>query len=279
MNIRYFLSTIAILIFIAFLYDNLMAFKDGIVGLTKKDGQNIGCVCHQLEPNDSVSVRISGPAIVRPNDTANFVLSIAKGPAIAGGCDIAVSRGNLIVSPIDTFLQRIEQFPGSGYELTHKTPKLFSGDTVKFYFRYIAPSIANITDTIFANGNSTNNDESSDGDLWNYANNFVVSINSTLVSDPGSVIASNFMLLQNFPNPFNPSTRIEFATSKPGAVTLKVFDTNGKQIAVLMDNPNLSAGTHSVDFRASDYSLNSGVYFYELNVSGSSAVKKMILIK
>ena len=51
MKIRYTISTIAVLLFLVTLYSNLMAFMDGIVGFTKKNGESIGCVCHNLDPN------------------------------------------------------------------------------------------------------------------------------------------------------------------------------------------------------------------------------------
>ncbi len=279
MKIRYTVSAIVVLLFFVMLYDNLMAFKDGIVGFTKKNGESIGCVCHNLEPNDSISVRISGPSTVEQNDTAIFILSIANGPAIAGGCDIAVSRGNVITTPLDTFLKREEQFPGAGFELTHKEPKPFNGDTLKFIFRYVAPSTSNIVDTIFANGNSTNNDMSSDNDKWNFAANFTVSVIPTGVNNSGNTVAEDFVLAQNFPNPFNPSTTISFSQRYSGNVSLRVYDITGKTVANLINNEFFGAGKFDVSFDASVYGLNSGVYFYELRAGNISSVKKMLLTK
>lgn len=278
MKVRYTISVIVAVIFLASLYQNLMAFKDGIVGFTKKNGESIGCVCHNLDPNDTISVKITGPATVRTNDTAVYVLSIANGPAITGGCDIAVSRGTIYPSPVDTFLKRAEMFPGSGFELTHKTPKPFTGDTLKFIFTYIAPSVANIVDTIFANGNSTNNDLGSDNDKWNFAENFVISITTTRISDP-SEIADAFTLDQNYPNPFNPETNISYVLKRPESVSLRIFDAAGKTVAVLINNEFRGAGKHSVKFDSSPLGLGSGAYFYELKAGGNAVVKKMMLLK
>jgi hypothetical protein len=278
MKLRYILSSIAVVLFLVTLFENLMAFKDGIVGFTKKNGESIGCVCHNLEPNDTVSVRIFGPSSVRAGDTATFVLAIARGPAVTGGCDIAASRGSLIVSPLDTSLRRAEQFPGAGFELTHKNPKPFSGDTLKFTFRYIAPSTPNIVDTIFANGNSTNNDLSSDMDKWNFAQNFLVSV-TTVGLENNVTTAEGFSLSQNFPNPFNPSTSISFSLHKSGEVSLRVYDLNGRTVATLISNEFFQAGDHTVQLDAGKYNLNSGVYFYELRTEINSSVKKMLLVK
>lgn len=279
MKIRYTISAIAVLLFLVTLYSNLMAFMDGVVGFTKKNGESIGCVCHNLDPSDSVSVRIIGPSSVRQNDTATYILAIAKGPAITGGCDIATSRGNLITTPLDTFLKRAEQFPGAGFELTHKMPKAFVGDTLKFIFRYIAPAAPNTIDTIFANGNSTNNDLGSDNDKWNYATNFLVSITTTGVSNNSSVIADGFVLYQNYPNPFNPETKISYTLSRSGNVSLKVYDATGRTVANLINNEFRGAGEFEMNFNSSHYGLNSGVYFYELRTQQGSAVKKMLIVK
>lgn len=279
MKIRYTISAIAVLLFLVTLYSNLMAFMDGVVGFTKKNGESIGCVCHNLDPSDSVSVRIIGPSSVRQNDTATYILAIAKGPAITGGCDIATSRGNLITTPLDTFLKRAEQFPGAGFELTHKMPKAFVGDTLKFIFRYIAPAAPNTIDTIFANGNSTNNDLGSDNDKWNYATNFLVSITTTGVSNNSSVIADGFVLNQNYPNPFNPETKISYTLSRSGNVSLKVYDATGRTVANLINNEFRGAGEFEMNFNSSHYGLNSGVYFYELRTQQGSAVKKMLIVK
>ncbi|MEO8664423.1 MAG: choice-of-anchor V domain-containing protein [Ignavibacteria bacterium] len=276
------LKTFYVIIFIAFLfsiYDNLMAFRDGIVGLTKKNGNEIGCVCHSFKPNDSISVVISGPTHVAANDTAIYTLSIANGPAIAGGCDIAASLGNVYVSPLDTSLRRAESFPGSGFELTHIQPKLFSGDTLKFMFRYVAPSTPNITDTLFANGNSVNKDTTSDNDKWNYANNFAVTITPMSGINENNSIANSFELKQNYPNPFNPETRIDFDIRNSTRIDLQIFDISGKKIADLIKNKLYSAGNYSVTFNAAQFNLTSGAYFYKLSGEKFTEVKKMLLVK
>ncbi|MGF1669747.1 MAG: T9SS type A sorting domain-containing protein, partial [Balneolaceae bacterium] len=92
----------------------------------------------------------------------------------------------------------------------------------------------------------------------------------------------HFELKQNFPNPFNPSTNIQFVLSEPGTVTLQVFDVNGKRISTIINNENRNSGQHTISFDAS--SLASGVYFYRINLTSNSGrsfsdVKRMTLIK
>jgi glucose/arabinose dehydrogenase len=91
-----------------------------------------------------------------------------------------------------------------------------------------------------------------------------------------SPIVETFSLSQNYPNPFNPSTTIEFALSKSGYASMKVYDVNGREVAVLM-NSYMNAGTYNIYFDAGK--LSSGIYIYEL-VSGDLRMsKKMLLIK
>lgn len=95
------------------------------------------------------------------------------------------------------------------------------------------------------------------------------------------VIAENnvpekFDLKQNYPNPFNPSTTIKFDLPEDGAVTLKIFNVLGEEVALLI-NGEMRRGTHIVMFNAGG--LSSGVYLYRLEHNGLTQMKKMILIK
>jgi hypothetical protein len=85
-----------------------------------------------------------------------------------------------------------------------------------------------------------------------------------------------YSLSQNFPNPFNPVTKINYSIPKSGFVLLKVFDILGREIANLVSE-NKTSGYYSIDFNASD--LTSGVYFYKLTSGTYSEVKKMTVIK
>ena len=279
MKIRRIIFVVISFAFIFSIYENLMALRIGIVGLTKKDGNMTGCLCHEFKPNDTISVVISGPKTVRASDTAIYMLRITNGPAIAGGCDISTSLGNVYVSALDTNLRRAESFPGSGFELTHKYPILFTDDTLRILFKYVAPNTPNVIDTIFANGNSTNNDTTSHDDKWNYADNFLITVTPPVGIANNSQIVNSFALEQNYPNPFNPETRINFNLSKPSNISLKIYDIDGKAIADLIDNKFYNSGNYSVTFNAGQYNLTSGVYFYELSSDSYSDLKKMILVK
>ncbi|HUI28936.1 MAG TPA: protease pro-enzyme activation domain-containing protein [Candidatus Acidoferrales bacterium] len=85
-----------------------------------------------------------------------------------------------------------------------------------------------------------------------------------------------FGLLNNFPNPFNPTTRIEYNLPKGGYVTLKVYDILGREVVTLV-NENQETGIHFANFDG--LRLGSGVYLYHLIAPGINQVKKMSLMK
>ena len=89
----------------------------------------------------------------------------------------------------------------------------------------------------------------------------------------------DFILYQNFPNPFNPSTTIRFELKKRSKVLLRIIDPLGKLVTVLLNN-EMEAGTHNVMFNTSKFpSLSSGVYYFILTTDNTSESKGMVLIK
>lgn len=89
-------------------------------------------------------------------------------------------------------------------------------------------------------------------------------------------IPEGYALSQNFPNPFNPSTEIQFSIAKAGVTTLKIYDMLGKEVATLV-NRHLPAGTHKFTFDASR--LATGAYIYEMTSNGVRLSKKMSFMK
>jgi len=124
----------------------------------------------------------------------------------------------------------------------------------------------------------------------------IIYIKSFGPEEGGDRIASitdwrGYELYQNFPNPFNPSTKIKFTiptqpSSSPllkgrteeGFVTLKIYDVLGNEIATLI-NEQKPAGTYEVVFDAGLYNLSSGIYFYKLTAGHQTQNKKMLFIK
>ncbi len=81
---------------------------------------------------------------------------------------------------------------------------------------------------------------------------------------------------KNYPNPFNPSTKIYYDIERPEFVTLNIYDVNGKLINTLVNNSQ-PEGSYEVEFNGSG--LSSGVYYYTLNRGNYNETRKMILMK
>lgn len=90
---------------------------------------------------------------------------------------------------------------------------------------------------------------------------------------------NKFILFQNFPNPFNPSTTIYYILPQDEFVTLKVFDILGKETVVLIDNKLKEKGIHNYQLSNDNYQLSSGVYFYQLRAGDFIDTKKMIYLR
>jgi|AntRauTorckE6833_2_1112554.scaffolds.fasta_scaffold00354_23 photosystem II stability/assembly factor-like uncharacterized protein len=90
-------------------------------------------------------------------------------------------------------------------------------------------------------------------------------------------IPSTITLDQNYPNPFNPSTVINFEIPQNSRVKLEVFDMMGRKVRTLLNGKIRSAGQHSVTFNAND--LASGIYIYRLTAGTHVLTRKLTLIK
>jgi hypothetical protein len=91
-----------------------------------------------------------------------------------------------------------------------------------------------------------------------------------------SSIPKNYVLYQNSPNPFNPSTMIHYGLPKSSFVTLTVCNTLGQLVAQLV-NERQDAGFHDAVFRADN--LSSGMYFCRLQASDFVATTKLLLLR
>jgi photosystem II stability/assembly factor-like uncharacterized protein len=87
---------------------------------------------------------------------------------------------------------------------------------------------------------------------------------------------TEFILLQNFPNPFNPTTTIGFGIQNKSNVKITIINAIGEEVAIVL-NEEREAGFHQVEFNAS--TLPSGVYFYQLRAGSFVETKKMLLLK
>ena len=95
-------------------------------------------------------------------------------------------------------------------------------------------------------------------------------------TDDPNTTPKAYSLLQNVPNPFNPTTTFRFSLAVKSHVTLTVYDVKGHVVATVVDR-EMPAGAHGESFDAT--ALASGVYFYRIEASGFVQSKKMVILK
>ncbi len=113
------------------------------------------------------------------------------------------------------------------------------------------------------------------GDVLNYFQFSTAPWNPTGVPEAEKFFASNH------PNPFNPSTKIEFNLPKAGHLSLKIYNVRGELIRTLIDESRGAGADHIMWNGTNDQgsSVSSGVYFYEARTAGEVKVNKMALVK
>ena len=88
-------------------------------------------------------------------------------------------------------------------------------------------------------------------------------------------------LYQNVPNPFNPTTTIQFDLAHDGPVTLRIFDVAGHRVRTLLDG-KLAGNRHQVTWNGLDDTgrrVASGVYLYRLTAQDLTATRRLVLLK
>ncbi|MEJ2053396.1 MAG: endo-1,4-beta-xylanase, partial [Calditrichaceae bacterium] len=105
---------------------------------------------------------------------------------------------------------------------------------------------------------------------------YLDTVNVTVSIDESGQLPYAFNLSNNYPNPFNPTTTIDFTLPRNSKAKLIVYNVLGQEVAVVL-NKNMSAGKHQVTFNG--VKLSSGIYFYRLVAGEHVSVKKMMLLK
>ena len=109
--------------------------------------------------------------------------------------------------------------------------------------------------------------------MWNVAYD---DGSSSVEFEADPVVPNDLVLEQNYPNPFNPTTNISFTIPETANTTLKVYNTLGAEVAVLV-NGQMQAGRHTVTFNVAD--LPSGIYYYTMQQNNFTATKKCVILK
>jgi len=108
------------------------------------------------------------------------------------------------------------------------------------------------------------------------ANRLDTSSQSTQTSETNEPAPVSAFGLSNYPNPFNPTTEIQFTLSEANHVSLAVYDLQGREVARLVDAQQ-GAGSHTATFDASG--LPTGTYLYRLTVGATTVTGRMVLMK
>lgn len=115
--------------------------------------------------------------------------------------------------------------------------------------------------------------------------NFVINKHRTFTANFESITStglyfdespSKFSLSDNYPNPFNPSTKIRYTIPKESNVTIKLYDMLGNFLSLIVDKRS-QAGTYEVMFHAGN--LSSGVYYYQMKADNFISTKRLVLLK
>jgi photosystem II stability/assembly factor-like uncharacterized protein len=168
-------------------------------------------------------------------------------------------------------VNRLQWSDNSLIELGFKIQRKNLSDTVWTEIDSVGPDI-----TSFNDSNSSENvnyriyafNELGNSSFSNITTPIILNINEQLIKE--------YYLLENYPNPFNPTTKIRFQLPVVSFSSLKIFDITGREVSTLV-NEKLGAGTYEVTFNGGDFA--SGVYFYQLKTENFIETKKMILLK
>lgn len=104
-----------------------------------------------------------------------------------------------------------------------------------------------------------------------YNNGDLVSVKEVTVQTP-----NGYSLSQNYPNPFNPSTKISYSISKAGFVKISLYNILGKEVMNMVSEQK-QAGVY--EYTLNSNNLNTGVYYYKMDVNGFTSTRKLLLIK
>ena len=189
-----------------------------------------------------------------------------------------------VLTPMDDDAQVSTATVGSNTRqyLKHTSAGTFAGSSdgwVSWAATWFAPAAGTGTVTLYGMGNAANNNNASSGDRI-YSYQIMLSEAATDAGTPAMFAA----MKPNFPNPFNPKTRIDYSLEREADVRLSIYDATGRLVKVLFEG-NLPAGEHGQEWNGVDAGGNasaSGTYFARLQAANGQdldAPRKMTLIK
>ena len=211
-------------------------------------------------------------------DTKNIIVDNSNiNRYFAPGLDTVVISSR-IVSPMDQAVDVKVIFKSSDGSVVDSVIMLDDGskrDSRAGDGRYTAAWLANTEDRYSVDVIVFLKDFNEMVSLENAFNFTTIGAITAIEGEKGS-IANKPALEQNFPNPFNQTTSINYSISEPALTSLKVYDLSGKEVRILV-NEHQAMGSYTIEFDAS--SLPGGLYFYKLDAGEFSDIKKLVLTK
>ncbi len=192
---------------------------------------------------DDVAISGGGP----PADPGYIEGTVVIADGAGNVEDVEVEAGGVIVNPAADGTYSIEIQPGT-YDVTA---------TLDGYDTEI------IEDVLVTEGNAT------------------TGVDFSLVTDGDDIIVAATKLDNNYPNPFNPETIINYSIKEAGNVTIEVYNIKGQLVKILVNDAR-ETGNYTTIWNGRDNSnksVASGVYFYKMRAQNYSSTKKMILMK
>ncbi len=173
---------------------------------------------------------------------------------------------SFIKSEVDS--EKIFRYSNSG--ISNSFIKTYGVNGNGDYFEFTFTADSGLTKSIYSNSYPASGS-------WNWARYYLTDSNNILLStEELSTEIPEDLLGNNYPNPFNPVTKIYYTLSHAGSVTIKVYNILGKIVTSLVDDYK-TAGNYSIDFDG--FNLSSGIYIYQMKTNGYTKTKKMILLR
>jgi len=190
------------------------------------------------------------PNLVSP---ANFALNQPRTPTLIWDSLATATFYKVQISTVSNFIVIVDSATVSNHQYIVPLGKLF--DNITYFWRVYA-------------GNQYGT--SSWSVVWRFT------VNPVGLSYNGNSIPDDFKLYTNYPNPFNPATKVKFDIPKSTPAKLIVYDALGRTVETLV-NKELPAGTYEYTWNASKY--NSGIYFIRFVSDKYTETKRMVLLK